>query len=56
MWASATHKSITEAAYSLELGIALKSHETRIGHWGGNVNHKSIFNDLFLFRGFLSNP
>jgi len=25
------------------IGITEKSHETRMDHWGGNVNHKSLF-------------
>jgi len=25
------------------IGIAEKSQETRRNHWGGNVNHKSLF-------------
>jgi len=27
----------------LRIGIAKKIHKTRRDHWGGNVNHKSLF-------------
>jgi len=29
--------------FQRRIGIAEKSHETRRGHWDGNVNHKSLF-------------
>ena len=31
------------------IGIAEKSQETRRDCWGGNVNHKSLFDSVFLF-------
>jgi len=29
--------------FKMRIGIAEKSHETRRDHWGGNVNHISLF-------------
>ena len=35
--------------YKQGIEIAEKSQETRRDHWGGNANHKSLFN--YVYRG-----